>query len=134
MDNKNSPFLYFKEETSLEDSNLQKKAKKHFDALKKIMINEMTAEVCYLYIDIIMYVILYYIQNMQNLLDEMQSVFCGSTKRYITTSTTTVSSSSFQAPPSPPYTLNTPSSKPFESTYNLRESTLLVCGIKRKVS
>jgi hypothetical protein len=33
----------------------------------------------------------------------------------------------------PPYSY-TPSSKPYESLYNLRESTLLVCGIKRKAS
>ena len=111
-------------------------------------------------IDITMYVILYYIiQNMLDLLDQMKQVFCTagiipsppwtkksrftpsfttsapSTTIISTTANNTInsSSSSSQAPPLPPYSY-TPSSKPYESLYNLRESTLLVCGIKRKAS
>lgn len=174
MDNNYSPLLYFNEETSLEDSNkvaldespeqiyaaqkdLKLKAKAHCDAIIEIL-NQLSDEVCYLYtidIDITLYVILYYIQNMLNLLDEMKLVFCTGiiidpspsiasipwTKKsrfttrsqcYTQSSALLNTSSSSQAPPSPPYSFNTPSSKPFESMYNLRESTLLVCGIKRK--
>jgi len=172
MDNNYSPLLYFNEDTSLEDSinkvaldeipiqeDLKKKAKNHYEALIDI-INQMTDEVCLLYIHITMYVILYYIiQNMLDLLDQMKQVFCTAgiipsppwtkTSRFTPSFTTSApsttiisttanntinsSSSSSQAPPLPPYSY-TPSSKPYESLYNLRESTLLVCGIKRKAS